>query len=123
MSSPLRLGIVGAGAVTQVAHLPVLTKMKGIEVAALATFLARAGDLGRARTLLAHWPGRTDHWLIMAALLAVGDTAVALDRLERTAPVPYLWSALRRPEFDALHGNLRFQRLLAARRPEEAVGS
>ena len=46
MSSPLRLGIVGAGAVTQVAHLPVLTKMKGIEVAALAD-----GDLVKATSL------------------------------------------------------------------------
>lgn len=36
MSTPLRLGIVGAGAVTQVAHLPVLARMRGIEVAALA---------------------------------------------------------------------------------------
>lgn len=46
MSSPLRLGIVGAGAVTQVAHLPVLTKIKGIQVAALAD-----GDLVKATTL------------------------------------------------------------------------
>ena len=41
MSSPLRLGIVGAGAVTQVAHLPVLKRMKGVQVAALA-------EIGRA---------------------------------------------------------------------------
>lgn len=35
MSEPLRLGIVGAGAIVQVAHLPVLKKMKGVEVRAL----------------------------------------------------------------------------------------
>lgn len=46
MSSPLRLGIVGAGAVTQVAHLPVLKKLKGIEVVALAD-----GDLVKATAL------------------------------------------------------------------------
>jgi predicted dehydrogenase len=46
MSSPLRLGIVGAGAVTQVAHLPVLKKIKQIEVAALAD-----GDLVKASAL------------------------------------------------------------------------
>ncbi|HET7042305.1 MAG TPA: Gfo/Idh/MocA family oxidoreductase [Gemmatimonadales bacterium] len=46
MSSSLRLGIVGAGAVTQVAHLPVLTKMKGITVTALAD-----GDLVKAASL------------------------------------------------------------------------
>ena len=88
----------------------------------LAIVVARAGDRGRARALLAHWPGRTDHWLITAALVAVGDTTAALDRLARTTPVPYLWAALRRPEFAALHGNPRYERLLAARRPVEAVG-
>src|SRR5690242_11602880 len=46
MSSPLRLGIVGAGAVTQVAHLPVLKKLKGIEIAALAD-----GDMVKASAL------------------------------------------------------------------------
>jgi len=89
---------------------------------ALATVLARVADSARARALMAHWPGRTDHWLIMAALVAVGDTADALDRLERASPVPYLWAALRRPEFDALHGNPRYERLVAALRPAGAVG-
>jgi predicted dehydrogenase len=46
MSSPLRLGIVGAGAVTQVAHLPVLKKVKQIEVVALVD-----GDLVKASAL------------------------------------------------------------------------
>lgn len=88
----------------------------------LATVLAHAGDSARARALLAHWPGRTDHWLIMAALVAVGDTAAALDRMERASPAPFLWRALRRPEFDALHGNPRYERLVAALRPTGAVG-
>jgi hypothetical protein len=42
--------------------------------------------------------------------------------LERAAPVPYLWAGLRRPEFDALHGNPRYERLVAALRPTAAVG-
>jgi DNA-binding winged helix-turn-helix (wHTH) protein/TolB-like protein len=83
----------------------------------LAIVLARAGARARARALMAHWPGRNEHWLIMAALVAVGDTAAALDRLERASPVPYLWAGLRRPEFDALHGNPRYERLLATLRP------
>ena len=86
----------------------------------LAIVLARAGDRARARALMAHWPGRNEHWLIMAALVAVGDSAAALDRLERASPVPYLWAGLRRPEFDALHGNPRYERLLAALRPTGA---
>jgi len=86
----------------------------------LATVLAHAGDSARARTLMAHWPRRNEHWLIMAALVAVDDTADALDRLERASPVPYLWAGLRRPEFDALHGNARYERLVAASRPTGA---
>ena len=88
----------------------------------LAIVLAGAGDRARARALMAHWPGRNEHWLIMAALVAVGDTAAALDRLERASPVPYLWAGLRRPEFDALHDNPRYERLVAALRPAGARG-
>jgi TolB-like protein/tetratricopeptide (TPR) repeat protein len=88
----------------------------------LALVLTRAGDSARARALIAHWPGRTDHWLVMAALVAVGDTAAALDRLERAVPNPATWAMLHRPEFDALHGNPRYERLLAALRPPGAVG-
>jgi Flp pilus assembly protein TadD len=88
----------------------------------LATVLARAGDSARARALIAHWPGRTDHWLIIAALEAVGDTAAALDRMQQASLVPYLWAGLRGPEFDALRGNPRYERLVAAVRPAGAVG-
>jgi len=88
----------------------------------LALVLARAGDSTRARALIAHWPGRTDHWVVMAALLAVGDTAATLDRFERAGPNPAYWTRLHRPEFNALHGNPRYERLLAAVRPAGAVG-
>ncbi len=88
----------------------------------LALVLARAGDSTRARALIAHWPGRTNDWPVMAALLAVGDTTEALDRLERALPAPNLWAALHRPEFDVLHGNPRYERLLAVLRPPGAVG-
>jgi Flp pilus assembly protein TadD len=88
----------------------------------LAVVLARAGDSARARALIAHWPGRAGHWLVMAALLAVGDTAATLDRFERAPPDPSYWWALHRPEFDALRGSPRFERLVAALRPPGAVG-
>ena len=87
----------------------------------LAYAAVRAGDTTRARALLAHWPGRTD-FSIVIGLIALGDTAAALDRLERAAPDPGGWGLLQRPEFDPLHGNPRFQRLLAAFRPQGAVG-
>lgn len=45
-SATLRLGIVGAGAVVQVAHLPVLRKLRGVETVALCDT-----DLPKARAL------------------------------------------------------------------------
>jgi predicted dehydrogenase len=36
MADPLRLAIVGAGAITQVAHLPVLKRTRGVQVVAIA---------------------------------------------------------------------------------------
>jgi predicted dehydrogenase len=45
-SERLRVGIVGGGAITQVAHLPVLRKLKSIEVAAICDI-----DLPKARAL------------------------------------------------------------------------
>jgi adenylate cyclase len=88
----------------------------------LALVLARAGDSTGARALIAHWPGRTDNFNATAALLALGDTAVALDRLEHVLPDPSRWWWLHQPEFDALQGNPRYERLLAAARPPGTVG-
>ena len=51
----------------------------------------------------------------------LANVEIALDRLERASPVPYLWAGLCRPEFDALHGNQRYERLVAALRPTGAV--
>jgi predicted dehydrogenase len=46
MSDTLKIGIVGAGAITQVAHLPVLRKLKGAQVVALCD-----SDVAKARAL------------------------------------------------------------------------
>lgn len=46
MTEALRLGVVGAGAVLQVAHLPVLKKLKSVQVTALCD-----SDLPKARAL------------------------------------------------------------------------
>lgn len=46
MTDKLRLGIVGAGAVTQVGHLPALRKVRDIEVAGICD-----NDVGKARAL------------------------------------------------------------------------
>jgi predicted dehydrogenase len=46
MTETLRVGVVGAGAITQVAHLPVLRKLKGVEVAGVCD-----SDFPKARAL------------------------------------------------------------------------
>jgi predicted dehydrogenase len=45
-TAPLRIGVVGAGAIAQVAHLPVLSKMRGVELIALCD-----NDRPKARAL------------------------------------------------------------------------
>jgi predicted dehydrogenase len=46
MSEATRVGIVGAGAISQLAHLPVLSKMRGVDVVAIAD-----NDRAKARAL------------------------------------------------------------------------
>ena len=46
MSSPVRVGVVGAGAIAQIAHLPALRRLNGVEVAALCD-----NDAVKARAL------------------------------------------------------------------------
>jgi predicted dehydrogenase len=46
MTAPIRVAVVGAGAIAQVAHLPVLRKLPGLEVAAICD-----SDLGKAQAL------------------------------------------------------------------------
>jgi len=46
MSEPVRIGLIGAGAIVQVAHLPVLKKLKTVEVVAICD-----PDLPKARAL------------------------------------------------------------------------
>ncbi|HET9708163.1 MAG TPA: tetratricopeptide repeat protein [Gemmatimonadales bacterium] len=87
----------------------------------LAYAAARSGDTTRARSLLAHWPGHTEFGIALA-ILALGDTAAVLDRLEQSPQNPNRWALMLQPEFDPLHGNTRYERLLATLRPLEAVG-
>lgn len=46
MSAPIRIGVIGAGAIVQVAHLPVLKRLKGAQVTAICD-----SDLPKARAL------------------------------------------------------------------------
>jgi len=46
MSEPVRIGLIGAGAIVQVAHLPLLKKLKSVEIAAICDV-----DVPKARAL------------------------------------------------------------------------
>jgi predicted dehydrogenase len=46
VTEPVRIAVVGAGAIAQVAHLPVLRKLPGVEVAAICD-----ADVGKAQAL------------------------------------------------------------------------
>ena len=94
----------------------------GMMESVLAMVVARTGDTTRARALIPPAIGPFDQMFGAAALLAVGDTAAALDRMERAPPDPAVWAVLQRPWFDALRGNPRFERLAAASRLQGAVG-
>jgi len=89
----------------------------------LAIAIAQSGDTARARRLIPQaTTGPLESIYVGAALLAVGDTAAALDRLERATPDPGTWSLLQWPWFDGLRGTPRFERLVAAVRPTGADG-
>lgn len=50
MSDPLRIAVIGAGGIAQVAHLPVLRKLPGVEIAAICD-----NDLSKAQALAARF--------------------------------------------------------------------
>ncbi|HKA59917.1 MAG TPA: Gfo/Idh/MocA family oxidoreductase [Gemmatimonadales bacterium] len=50
MNDPIRVGVIGAGAISQVAHLPVLRRLPGVEVAAICD-----NDSGKAQALAARF--------------------------------------------------------------------
>lgn len=56
MTDPIRIGVIGAGAITQVAHLPALRKLKGVEVRAICD-----ADSAKAQALGARY-GIPDHF-------------------------------------------------------------
>ena len=50
MSDPIRIAVIGAGAIAQVAHLPALRKISGVEIAAICD-----NDLSKAQALAARF--------------------------------------------------------------------
>ena len=99
-------------------------------LAMLSSVEARAGMTASARErldpLVATWRGRNDisvrdGFEIAGALVSLGDTARALDVLERVSPKgAWLWSYLLFADFDPLRNSPRFQRLFNASMPPGA---
>ena len=46
MNDPIRVGVIGAGAISQIAHLPVLRRLPGVAIAAICD-----NDVGKAQAL------------------------------------------------------------------------
>ena len=73
MSSALRIGVIGAGAISQVAHLPVLRKMTGVEVVAICD-----NDVGKAQALAARYEVKDTYDDIEEVLKYVTPDAVVI---------------------------------------------
>ena len=100
-----------------------------IAQAARSAMLASQGDTAEARAMIGPILARfTDGPLsvrdgseLAMALAVAGRSAEALDILERTRPHgPWLWTYLVFPEFDAIRGEPRFQRIFTTSKPPAA---
>src|SRR5437016_10132240 len=56
MTDPIRVGVIGAGAIAQVAHLPALRRMAGVEVVAICD-----NDIAKARALAGRFEVRDSY--------------------------------------------------------------
>jgi len=73
VSDPVRVAVIGAGAIAQVAHLPVLRRLPGVEVAAICD-----SDLGKAQALAARFDVKETFDDIEEVLKYTRPTAVAI---------------------------------------------
>ena len=78
--SDVRVGVVGAGAIAQVAHLPVLRKLKGVQVVGICD-----SDGPKARALAARFETGRAYDDIEAARRLAADCAVVTYELEHVS--------------------------------------
>src|SRR2546426_7968489 len=72
-SDPVRVAVIGAGAIAQVAHLPVLRRLPGVEVCAICD-----SDLGKAQALAGRFDVKETFDDIEEVLKYARPTAVAI---------------------------------------------
>src|SRR5690606_7978807 len=83
-----RIGIVGAGAITQRAHLPVLSRMRGVKVTALCD-----NDLPKARALADRFEV-PDTFTDMEDMLGYGEMDAVVIATPNHLHEPHVLSAL-----------------------------
>jgi predicted dehydrogenase len=88
MSTKIRIGVVGAGAIAQLAHLPVLSKMRGAEVVALCD-----NDGPKARALADRF-GIENTFTDMEDLLETDDLHAVVIATPNHLHEPHVLSAL-----------------------------
>ena len=88
MSEATRIGIVGAGAIAQLAHLPVLSKMRGVEMVAICD-----NDRTKARALADRF-GIPDAFTDIEDLLEVDDLHAVVIATPNHLHEPHAVSAL-----------------------------
>jgi predicted dehydrogenase len=88
MSDATRVGIVGAGAISQLAHLPVLSKMRGVDVVAIAD-----NDRAKARALADRF-GVADAVTDIEDLLELGDINAVVIATPNHLHEPHVLAAL-----------------------------
>lgn len=86
---PIRIAVIGLGAIAQTAHLPVLAKMRGVQVVALCD-----NDLGKARALAQRF-GVPDTFEDIEDLLEAGTIDAAVLSTPNHLHEPHALSALR----------------------------
>ena len=88
MSDALRIGIVGAGAISQLAHLPALEKMRGVDVVAICD-----NDRNKARALADRF-GVPDALTDIEDLLELDDLQAVVIATPNHLHEPHVLSAL-----------------------------
>src|SRR5207244_11860533 len=80
VSDPVRVAVIGAGAIAQVAHLPVLRRLPGVEVCAICD-----SDIGKAQALATRFDVRETFDDIEEVLKYARPAAVAIRSEEHTS--------------------------------------
>jgi predicted dehydrogenase len=88
MTEPLRVAMVGAGAITQLAHLPALSKMRGVEMVAICD-----SDRTKARALADRF-GVPDAFTDIEDLLELDDLQAVVIATPNHLHEPHVLSAL-----------------------------